>query len=83
MIQLDDLSEEMLLANLLARFEARQIYTAISSIVVAVNPFEPHDDLYTDEVAARYARRAARRSTMQAAQALADRAGEDGPRRLA
>eukprot|EP00937_MAST-01D_sp_MAST-1D-sp2_P000233 g233.t1 len=58
MIRLDDLSETRMLANLRARFEGGDIYTAISSILVAVNPFQARTELYDDGVAGRYAARA-------------------------
>ena len=62
MIMLDDLSQETLLRNLRERFAIGEIYTAISSILVAVNPFRDMAGSYGEDVAMRYAERADRRA---------------------
>ncbi len=53
-LDLDDLSEESLLATLRGRFEDRRIYTYVGPIVVALNPYAWRTDIYTDKTAAAY-----------------------------
>jgi myosin heavy subunit len=53
MIQLNNLNEPLILHNLRERFKRDKIYTNISSILVAVNPFKMLS-IYTPEVLEKY-----------------------------
>ena len=53
---LDDMSAQLILHNLKSRFQSREIYTSIGTILVSVNPYELLP-IYTDEVLKRYATR--------------------------
>ena len=49
LIQLNELTENTILHNLRIRFQADKIYTFVSSILVAVNPFKMLE-VYTPEL---------------------------------
>ncbi|KXS20837.1 myosin [Gonapodya prolifera JEL478] len=53
MIQLDDLSEDSILANLKLRYEKKVIYTFTGTILVALNPYEVQP-IYGQEYISRY-----------------------------
>ena len=51
------LNEASILHNVICRYDATRIYTWISRILIAVNPFEQLPELYTPEVRKEYAER--------------------------
>lgn len=53
--QLEDLHEASILWNLRGRYDSSQFYTYVGSILISVNPYTMHPDLYGLEMAKKYA----------------------------
>lgn len=52
--QLNDLHEASILWNLRLRYEQSQVYTYIGSILISINPYQHHPELYGLEMAKRH-----------------------------
>lgn len=52
--KLEDLHEASVLWNLRSRYDISQFYTYIGSILISVNPYMMHPDLYGLEMAKKY-----------------------------
>ena len=57
MVELPSLTEASILANLMFRHQNRKPYTKIGDIVIAMNPFQWIEGLYSDDLRAKYANR--------------------------
>lgn len=52
--KLDDIHEASVLWNLRSRYDVSQFYTYIGSILISINPYMMHPDLYGLEMAKKY-----------------------------
>lgn len=55
MVELPSLTEASILANLMARHQRNEPYTKIGDIVIAMNPFQWIEDLYSEDLRLLYA----------------------------